>query len=149
MYSDLKGHMINNSVIPQGILVTAGFGSKPDLVIISRQIKKIVLLELTSPLERNLNKAHDYKVDKYTGIESDLKAKGWTVHLVPLEVGSRGHILKHTKNHITSTLKELNFKIKHHNKLFQNMSKISVLCTFSIFHAYQTKEWVNPPLLKP
>ena len=28
MYSDLKGHMINNSVIPQDILVTAGFGSK-------------------------------------------------------------------------------------------------------------------------
>ena len=73
------------------------------------------LLELTSPLERNLNKAHNYKVDKYTGMESDLKAKGWTVHLLPFKVGSRGHILKHTKNHITSTLKELNFKIKHHN----------------------------------
>ena len=82
-------------------------------------------------------------------MESYLEAKDWTVHLVPFKVGSRRHILKYAKNHITSTLKELNFQIKHHNKLFQNMSKISVLCTFSIFHAYQTKEWVNAPLLKP
>ena len=73
---------------------------------------EIDLLELRSPLERKLNKAHNYKVDKYTGMESDLEAEGWTVHLVPFEVGSRGHILIYTKNHSTSPVKELNLKIK-------------------------------------
>ena len=82
-------------------------------------------------------------------MESDLEAKDWTLHLVSFKVSLRGHILKYTNNHITSTLKELNFKIKHNNKIFRNMSKKSVLCTFLIFHTYPTKEWVNPPLLKP
>ena len=109
MYIDIKGHMINNSLIPQDILVTAGFGTKPDIVILSRQTKKIVLLELTSPILRNLKKAHKYKVDKYAGMESDLEAKGWTVLLVPFKVSSRGHIMKHIKNHITITFKKNGF----------------------------------------
>ena len=36
MYSDLPGKGINNSTIPQDIIVTNGYGSKPDFVIISR-----------------------------------------------------------------------------------------------------------------
>ena len=57
LYSDLPGKMINNAVIPCDILTCSGYGSKPDLVIISRQSKQIALLELTCPLERNLSKA--------------------------------------------------------------------------------------------
>ena len=55
IYSDLPGKMVNNSVIPVDILVTSGYGSKSDLVTISRQSKYIALLELTCPLERNLH----------------------------------------------------------------------------------------------
>ena len=33
--------------------------------------------------------------------------------------------------------------------MFKQLSKIALMSTFSIFHAYQTKEWVSPPLLKP
>ena len=40
-------------------------------------------------------------------------------------------------------------KIKAEQLLFKQLSKIALLSTFSIFHAYQTKEWVSPPLLKP
>ena len=75
MYSDLPGKGINNSTIPQDIIVTNGYGSKPDLVIISRSTMNITLLELTCPLDRNLHKAHSYKVDKYTDLETDLKEK--------------------------------------------------------------------------
>ena len=141
MYSDLKGHMINNSVIPQNILVTSGLCSKPDLILISRKTMKIALCELMSPVERNLEKVYVYKLDKYW----KLKEKDWKVQLMPLEVSSRGHILKHTQKHISATLKDLNIRIKHQSHLFRNLSKISLLCTFSIFHPYQTKEWVNPP----
>ena len=57
LYSDLPGKTVNNSVILVDILVTSGYGFKPDLVKISRQSKSIALLELTCPLERNLHKA--------------------------------------------------------------------------------------------
>lgn len=149
IFSDLPGKGINNSTIPQDIIVTNGFGSKPDLVVLSRSTKTIALLELTCPLDRNLHKAHSYKVDKYTDLESDLEAKGWKVHLVPFEVSSRGQILKHTQTHIFNTLKVFNIKFRTHQKLTKNLSKISLLCTFAVFHAFQTKEWIDPPFLKP
>ena len=76
LYSDLPGKTINNSVIPADILVTRGEGSKPGLVIISRKYKKIALFELSCPLERNLQKAHDFKQNKYSGMETDLEDKG-------------------------------------------------------------------------
>ena len=79
MYSDLKGHMINKYVIPRDILVTRGFGSTRDLVLISRKTMKIALCELTSPLERNLEKAHVYKLDKYSGLEADLESATYAV----------------------------------------------------------------------
>ena len=148
-YSDLPGKMVNNIVIPCDILVTAGFGSKPDIVILSRESKQIALMELTCPLERNLHKANSYKSDKYDGMQSDQENKGWKVYLVPFEVSSRGQILKHTQTDIFTTLKHFNIKIKSQKKFIQSMGKISLLCTFSIFCAYQSKEWVNLAFLHP
>ena len=68
MYSDLPGKRINNSTIPQDIIVTNDFGSNPDLVIISRNTMNIAVFELTYPLNRNLRKVHSYKIDKYTDL---------------------------------------------------------------------------------
>ena len=75
MYSVLPRNGINKSTIPQDIIVTNGFGSKPDLVIISRNTMNIALFELTCQQDRNLHKAHSYKIDKYTYLETDLKKK--------------------------------------------------------------------------
>ena len=69
--------------------------------------------------------------------------------LVPFEVSSRGQILKHTKHNIFTTVKHFNIKIPAQKKLVRSLSKISLLCSFSIFLAFQTKEWVNPALLRP
>ena len=40
-------------------------------------------------------------------------------------------------------------KIKAEQLMFKQLSKIALLSIFSTFDAYQTKEWVSPPLLKP
>ena len=141
--------MINNAVIPCDILTCSGYGSKPDLVIISRKTKQIALLELTCPLERNLSKANGFKSDRYSSMQTDLEERGWKVHLCPFEVSSRGQILKHTQVNIFKTLKHLNIHITAKSKVIKPMSKISLLCTFAIFHAYQTKEWVDPAYLRP
>ena len=86
---------------------------------------------------------------KYSGMQGDLEDKGWKVFLVPYEVSSRGQILKSTKSSIITTLKQFKIKIKAEQSMFKQLSKIALMSTFSIFHAYQTKEWVSPPLLKP
>ena len=147
VYSDLKGHMTNNAVIPSDILVTTGYGSKPDIVILSRQSRTIALRELTYSLERNLSKVNWFKNDKYASMQGDLEEKGGKVHLLPFEVSSRDQILKHTQHNIMETLKHLHIKVPAYPMFIKNLSKISLQCSFLIFHAYQAQEWVDPALL--
>ena len=117
----LKGHMTNNAVISSDILVTTGYGFKPDLVILSRQSRTIALLELTCPLERKVSKANLFKNDKYASMQGDLEEKGWKVHLLPFEVSSRGQILKHTQHNIMATLKHYHLKIPAYQKFIKNL----------------------------
>ena len=128
-------------------MVTNGEGSKPDLVLINRRERKIAMLELTCPLENNVTKVHKAKELKYTPPELDLKEKWFQVQLVPFEVGSSGHMTKHNKKAIADVLRK--YRIKLRPLVIQNLAKISLLCTMSIFHAYQSSEWVSPPLLEP
>ena len=58
IYSDLPDYCINGTTIPQDILTVSGRGSKPDLVIINRKDRKITAMELTSPLECNIEAAY-------------------------------------------------------------------------------------------
>lgn len=147
VYADLDGHSINGTTVPGDIHPPGGKGSKPDLVIINRKEKKISLMELTCSLQRNTRNAHTRKTLSYTNMATDIKEKGFKVQLVPFEVSSEGHIWKSTRSEITQTLKSFNIKIP--SSTFEELAQISLLTTMSIFHAYQTTEWVSPPLLKP
>ena len=54
----------------------------------------------------------------------DLEGVGWTVQLIPFEVGSRGQITKRNKEALINVLKRNQIKVKN-NKLFKDLSKIS------------------------
>ena len=59
-----------------------------DGFIISRSKKVFIILELTVPMEENLEKWHQEKLEKY----SKLLCPGWQVHLFVLEIGCRGFV---------------------------------------------------------
>ena len=147
MYSDIEGHQVNGGTIPADVLVTGGQGSKPDLVIINRIEKKIALLELTCSHFSSADKAHEKKLCDYTQLSLDLSTKGFSVALMPFEVLSSGHITTKTRINLQNTLRL--FDMNPRKILFENMAKISLLCTMSIFYAYQVREWIDPPLLSP
>ena len=147
VFSDIPGHTLNGATIPADIFVAIGKGSRPDLVIVNRKEKKIALMELTCPLEQNVDKANAYKTTTYTPLQLSLEEKGFQVELLPFEIGSSGHITNHNKKGIENILRKFGIKLKPH--IFTNLSKISLLCTMSIFYAYQTSDWVDPPLLEP
>ena len=58
-------------------------------------------------------------------MQGDLEDKGWKVHMLPYEVSSRG---------------QFKIKIEAGQLIFKQLSKIALLSTFSISHAYQTEE---------
>ena len=145
VFVDLPDLNFNGSTIPPDILTTT---QKPDIVILNRNEKKIFLLELTCSLEQNSNTANAYKTSKYTPLKSDLEAQGLSVSLVPFEVGSRGHVTRENKMRLITVFVKNGLKQSVH-KLVKQISKISLLCTFSIFHAFQQPTWRDPPFLKP
>ena len=147
VYADLEGWKINGGTIPADILVSCGKGSKPDMVVIDRNIKKIVLLELTCSLPQSTISAHNMKQTSYTQLKIALEEKGYTVSLLPFEVCSNGHITSKNKQDMSKVLKIFNVRLK--TQIFTELAQISLLCSMSIFYAYQTTEWTSPPLLSP
>ena len=127
--------------------MTNGTGSRPDLVLVNRTTKSITLMELTCCLERNVDAAQIRKTNTYTYLKNDLVDKGYTVDLVPFEIGSRGHISKPNIHNLINVFVKNNIKTNV-LRMSKTLSKISFLCTFAIFHAYQQPSWVSPPLLE-
>ena len=125
----------------------SGEGSKPDLVLLNRAEKTITIMELTSPLEVNIEAAYKRKLEKYSPLKTDLEEKGFKVSLVPFEIGSMGLVSNRNKLNLIHcfTTNKVKYNVQ---KLCKEASKISLLCSFGIFHAYQSPSWLDPPLLK-
>ena len=143
VFCDITGQDINGGTIPPDILVTQ---SRPDLVLLNRTDKIICLLELTCSFERNAEAAYLRKSIRYTTLKNDLEDIGYKCFLVPFEFGSRGHIKKSTKSNLFSIFTTMKIETNL-NKCLKSMSKISLLASFTIFHAYTQPTWRDPPLL--
>ena len=128
------------STIPPYILVTH---SRPDLVILNREEKKVFILELTCSFESNIEFAKTRKQTKYIPLKTDIEDKGYSCHLIPFEVGSRGYISKSNKTNLMNI-----FLVNKLKPNVREISKISLLCSFSIFHAYTQPTWPDPPFLE-
>ena len=147
VYADIEGWQINGGTIPADILVSCGKGSKPDMVLIDWNKKKIVLLELTCSLPQSTTSAHNLKQTTYTQLKLALEEKGYAVCVLPFEVCSNGHITSKNKQDMSKVLQIFNVRFK--TQIFTQLAQISFLCCMSIFYAYQTTEWISPPLLSP
>ena len=100
-------------------------------------------------LESNFEAADSRKRERYLNLKSDIEDRGFKCFLFPLEVGSRGHISKKNKRILTADI-PMTHKIRLHNaSVLKDLSKISLLCSYSIFHAYSQPSWSEPPLLEP
>ena len=145
LYSDLPQFWLNGGTIPPDVLVTS---FRPDLVIIDRNKKSIELLELTCSFETNIESAHLRKTKNYNDLKVDLEKAGWTVFLVPFEIGSRGLMTRRNRDSLIKVLKRNSIKLKH-ALIFKELTKISLLCSYSIFQAHCVHTWQDPPHLHP
>jgi hypothetical protein len=145
IYTDLPDHQINGGTIPADILTTS---QRPDIVLIDRKYKKIAIFELTISFEKNIDSANLRKFLKYQELTEDLRNRGWETENVPFEVGSRGLVTKRNKKSISDILKKWQIKTKK-SQIFNDISKISLLCSFALFQAHCQPAWQSPPLLHP
>ena len=147
VYSDMPGFNINGGSLPPNIIVS---NLNPDLVIVdkSQSPEEVVLYELTYPFDspQNIQQANSYKKDKYQSLKSDIEENGFTCHVIPFEIGARGFIPRRVKLILYSLLRSTT-SIKYPTEHIIKLSKISLLCSFSIFHSRREKTWSDPCLL--
>lgn len=62
----------------------------PNLIAVSQKLKVVLIVELTVPWKKNITKRHEYKVNKYADISSNIRQKGFVYHLNMVEVAARG-----------------------------------------------------------
>lgn len=77
-------------MFPQDICATP---LKMDGHLISRKQRIVVVLELTVPMEHNIQTWHQSKLKKYEGeLRLEAERNGWKLYCLALEVGARGWI---------------------------------------------------------
>jgi len=96
---------------PQDIAVTS---LCPDLVLISRSIKTILVAELTVEWEDRLAISHQIKKAKYRDLIDDALTKGWHAAMFPIKVGYHGfpatslcYFLGQIQNFLKKTTREI------------------------------------------
>ena len=148
IYADLDGHKVNGGTLPPHITVTS---SRCDLVIIdsSSTPSTVYLLELTVSFERpgNMEAAYQRKYERYTALSEDIKAAGFNCKNIPFEVGSRGHLTLENKSKLSIMHSLCKPKTKY-SKFWQNVTKTSLLCSYSIYLSREDP-WTEVPLISP
>ena len=99
LFSDLSGFQApHGGVIPPHLIVTP---LRPDVFVVNEDTRVIVILELTCPWERNIDRDHVYKEEKYAPLVADL-SREFAVSPFSIEISARGMITKENKARLKS-----------------------------------------------
>ncbi len=82
-------------IIPPDIVATS---NRPDLAIIKRKAKTVILFELTVLYQKNVQKDHPYKYYKYAHLAMDLLNIGFKVKFYTIEIDCRELISMENSN---------------------------------------------------
>ena len=118
---------INISTIPVDIYLT---NLRPDLVVIDRIRKSVIILELTVPFATNFANAQERKCLKYASVISGLEEAGFKCNFHSLELGSRGIPAQGT----CSTLRKICGSSRKETRDFvHSLVKVVLKCSYVIF----------------
>ena len=121
-------------VIPPDIAVTT---LRPDIGIISRSSRNILLLELTVPWEENSETAHEMKTAKYQELCEEIRSNGWKVTYTAIEVGCRG-FSSHT---LWSAMKVLGIRGRERRGMITEVDKRTMESSNWIWMMRDDKQW--------
>ena len=123
--SDLPdSNMKGVSTVPADIVVT---NQRPDLVIVNRESKVIMLVELTVCFEPVIEAAATRKQNRYASLLSDIEQSDFTPKLVTIEIGSRGLVSTENCNRLKELFSVMSLNKKQVTAFKNNLSKIALL----------------------
>lgn len=138
-----------NIVFPVNICVTR---SRPDIIIWSQSTRKVILIELTCPMEENVLDARKRKNARYRDNSShhaeslvdQIEGNDWSSTLFTIEVCCRGMV----SNSVIRCLRKLGFTRTQTKKLTNRLSSVVAGCSFAIYRCHKVKTWQSKPLVE-
>ena len=122
---------------------------RPDICVLWKSMRKMLLFELSVPFELNIEKMHEYKTRKYIPLQSDLEENGYDVTLICLEIGSRGFVSQDNEARLKMLLSVIDSPVKF-KKVRHSLSKLATISSFVIYSAKNEPNWdVKAPLQIP
>ena len=110
---------------------------RPDIVIYSNTLKRVILIEFTCPCKENMESWHSTKVAKYSCLVNTITSNGWCADLFAIEVGARGYCSRT----VTSCSKRLGFSNKLAFSTAKKVGQTSTKSSFCIWLARNSREW--------
>ena len=110
---------------------------RPDVVILSRSTKTVIMLELTVPLEDRSHLAYDRKSSKYSALVTACEESGFKAHLFPIEVGCLGY----SPHSLLHCLEALGLPKSTARQLRTECSRVARRCSYIIFLRRGIKPW--------
>ena len=139
LFTDLDGLGAGNGgTVPPDVLAT---NQRPDIFLLNRQLRKVIIFELTVPWDANVVTSHDLKMRKYASLVNDLSHR-FAVEVFCFEVSVRGQLSKSNKARLKSFL----LQVTGHRRpsavrLITSVSKAALLSSFSLFSARNEATW--------
>ena len=147
VFTDLDGWRVNGGTVPSDLVAT---GQIPDIVLLDRGKKTIVLLELTCPFdssEKSFKDALDRKTLRYSRLALDCKSLGYNSYNTPFEVGARGVIT--ARNHTVLAMVASMCGIRNMKTLRRTLAKIALVASYRIYLARNSPDWSSGKLVSP
>ena len=121
----------------------ASVAKRPDGLVFSDKLKTLIYIELTSPWEENMKKAHNAKYEKYIK-EGIHRIEGWTIIPVCVEVASRG-FTNFSWQHMSSAVGLTKTESK---TLRKRVADIARRCSYYLWLHRICKAWSHPQLVQ-
>lgn len=123
---------------PEHIATTA---QRPDIVLFSNSAKVVVMVELTCPIEDNIDGAYaSSKLPRYKNLERDCIAAGWATYCFSPRIGSRGYCAESLKDCLT----QLGFDRALTRETIRQVSTTASRSSYLIYCCRNTREWTVP-----
>ena len=124
-------------IFPGHIAITS---LRPDLIVFSNSVKRIIIIELTCPCEENMESWHSIKLSKYLPLVDVIRRSGWSVDLFAIEVGARGYCSRS----VPLCLKKLGFTNKEAFLVSRQLGDTSMKASFCIWLSRNSPVWNQP-----
>ena len=138
VFVDLEGHQYHYGTFPEDLVESS---LRPDIILWNDTENKVILAELTCPMEHNMEAAFIRKLLKYDSLKKELEHKGFDVSFFPFEVTARG-ICAVTVSEFLMNI-NINYGRKKSAELKYRLSKMALSSSHTIFLKRNNRYWLS------